>query len=707
MKQDAKAEKKVVCIFNEGDSQREYKVKVLETSHMIKGMFEGITPNNGDKVNLSNISYADFNKLYPAMKAISKNKICDIKNVYKKEKLPQLIQSLISANYLEIPPLVDNLIPCIAQKCDLFNPQEQYKTLQELKTKLAEAHLFEAVLSHITTRIPIIEEVPSSEHIIYGDEDIFSPCKKLRTTNTPGDVILCSTNEVICQQHTGGESFFKEKCIFSPQDNYMICSNDTDEAELINVKKPNQKHIIKNIAWPRKYRSCDDKDRIFLFNTDKDRTVLFNADETRLLVVKYNNIGYKNLIGSKYEIIDTATGQPKKTIPCDHLIHKIFFCAENKLFIQYAKNGTTNYGCSVFPIKIMHNDDDDTCNLMINNAEAYAFDLAKKTLFVYSRNVKGSYIECCDYIATIHDVEKNTKKEISLKNSSLRDVTIIPHKNSNNFLVHGKPVQTLHLDEVFLYNTQKENCNIPIMFFSSKNLKFYWSPSGDYIIYEYINVCYQNKNETIIGYFSVDNPQQTDLAANSNAALCIHPQQDIVYISNSNNGNNSGPLEIYDLNKGQSIGKYAATNFHTTVTGYLPLPTNCLSKDGKLLLILDHNKPEYLLINTKTNAIVQRWDALNRSLKWKDGLLSETCIVDKYEVSKQFNITYDDNFENNDITFKNNISSNTDNTNDITSNNIVPQSYTKYYVGGALAFASLIAAYIYYPELLKKLGLGH
>ena len=244
MQQGAHAEKEVLCKFTGGNNRQPYKVNVLRTSDMIRGMFNNITPKDGDEIDLSKVSYADFNKLYPAMELIAKNKISAIKKIYQKEELPELIQCLNSANYLEITPLVKKLVPCIAQKCDLLNQQQQNKILQEIKTQLPEANLFKSILSHMTTLIPTLEERPLPETNNDENSSIqFSPGKNFKINRKTGCLINCHSNQTILvgiQTGNGGEF-----ATFNPDETRLLVSNTVNPTYEIRETATGQ--LIKTI----------------------------------------------------------------------------------------------------------------------------------------------------------------------------------------------------------------------------------------------------------------------------------------------------------------------------------------------------------------------------------------------------------------------------------------------------------------------------
>jgi len=709
------AQKATLKFVNNGNLTKQYNRAVLEISTHFKNTFTDIGFSQ-DAIPVTCQS-EDFDAVYQGMEELIKDNNDRIKQfnlnaLYTPKKSPELIAALSIANELDISPLTKILACRVAQQCDITihdnkSADVQNKYLKNYLASLEEPNLIQIILSNTTARIPTFKKLSKDEYeSILGDEykdildkGILSPLKRVKLTKN-GTLALCSSHQTTDQRDEQPSSleetklqyysmfenqdFFTNNCIFSPAENHMFYitggNNITkNNAVFVNINNPQNTFEIKNIIWSEKNN----------FENSFRKFSCFNDNGTRLLIRTFDDLQDGQYTYERYEVIDTSTRQPVKTIESDG-INNISFCAADKLCVQYTedKDDTTTHS---YPLSIMNNDNEDSYK-EFDHVTAHAFNGTKDTLVMCTHSLKETTV-------TIFDMTKNSIIKTLTLDTLLNDISIVFNKNNNDFLIYGKNVRSA--TRIFLCNPTNAKPTNLINWTNAENPELNWSASGDYIIYKD-----HRGNEITTGYFSIAQPSSTKVEFTPNTTIDSNPHQDIVYLSDKET------LQIYDLTTNAVVKEYATKDCFPSRT-LCKQTTDLLNPNGQLLII--PTKEKWIVINTKTGVTVadNGWTMTNHRLSWyNDCLLVEKCDnthtwrgiqnsffakvpSGEYKFDVLFKPTYD-NFENKKIS-----SSNT------TSATIASTHYTKYYIGGALAFASFIAVYIYYPELLKKLGFGH
>lgn len=701
---DPRLEQKATLKFiNYGDLTKQYNRAALETSTYFKDMLElpDVEFNSEDvaKAIPTTCQFEAFDAVYQGMEELIKAdnnhiKQLNLNALYTPKTSPELIAALSLANALNVPPITKTLACRIAQQCDVTiqkndSIETQNNYLKNYLT-LEEPNLTQIILSGTTARIPTFKQLSGSEcKDILGDEyeykdildkGMLSPLKKVKLTKD-GKIKICSSRQQEDNQPSSleetylqyyalyqNQDFFKSNCVFSPGENHILSITGENTATFVNINNPKNTFEIKNIIWSEE-------------NSSFRKFACFNDNGTRLLIRTYDNLQDRQYIGERYEIIDTSNGKPIRTLD-SHKVNNVSFCAADKLCIQY-----DTYSL------ILTNINDNKSDKMFDHITAHAFNAKKDTLVMCTRGLKETTVN-------IVDIAKNSITNTITLDTLLSKISIIFNKNNNDFLIYGETIDCI--SRVFLCNITNTNPTKLMRLVDIKKLKLNWSASGDYVVYQYIGACGHVEDAIITGYFSITNPEPTNVKFRQNRKVDINPHQDIIYLYDKE------VVQIYDIKTHATIAEYTTNDFYPR-NKFDRKPTDLLNPSGKLLVIPTNEK--WFVVNTKTGKTVadNGWTMTHHKLSWhNEYLLVEKCdnmriwtgvqngffgtVPSKeYKFDALFKPTYD-NFDNKNTT-------NTDAT-------IVAPSYTKYYVGGALAFASLIAAYIYYPEFFKNLRLN-
>jgi len=568
--------KRISLIFSDQKTM-DVEVSVFETSEFFQPLLHKF--QGPGQLCLRCISYEDFEKMLPVMKYSAENKIYNLNLLYKNSKMSELIQSLITADYLAVSLAQQIIIKNIAQRydCDAINNNFSDKKIKKLNISLfGRPHLFKSILSMMTVFNPVIIEekiTVQDQNVFNQDRCILSPGKKVKYSlvNDQETLRLVSDDKIIYQLPRHNSSFyFQQDCVFAANDSYMICEDLTQKRKqcdlrscfLINLKNPTQVQLTATVqtSW------------------DITKTPLFNTDGTLLFTAIYD---FNNNQQAICNIIDTSSGKSIKSFLYNDYIDDIFFYAPNKLFLSGKDVDNNTHSITLIDI------DSPTINVF-NDIQVYKFN-GKDIIAWYSHDGdgKGEITIAVGYAPL---------KKIKL-DEFLTNVSIFFNRDNDTVLVTGKNLN--NTEEKFVLCCAQEEKSGTVFSVQHSTTAIQWSPTGDYIFYESVDSV---KGKTFT-FFNINDKTQHVLSSeyfanNEPQSFLVHPLHDIVYFVTDTK------LYIYNMRKKTIVADHKIYNINFR---------RSLIYDKKLLYF-HSNKTSITIINAITGCIVFSFEGYNSDL---------------------------------------------------------------------------------------------
>ncbi|HSC25566.1 MAG TPA: hypothetical protein VLB80_05130 [Candidatus Babeliales bacterium] len=565
-----KSESITIEFTDDNNNTKKYSNLILNESEVIKNMTKDINTAN-EIIPIIKLSMKEFDSVYASMK-----------NIHETQRLPDdtmdnmdnLVNQLHIADYLEIKTLLDPLEKYISKKYFLLDVQEQKQFLETTLKKLSNDPR-EKILRVTQYKDPILQEITLPPSL-----NLLTPLP----SSDKSDIYKDFKFEFDKQENTNIVYFNDQK--LGP----TRCKTQKEHFDSYSLLSPNKKYLFLKLNTTGYLINLHNKNSIALSTDALHYSWIphqFNSDSTLLLInectisintkhrVPQEEYNYKN------KIINTNTG----TIEFDNNANKsqkIFFCANNKLFIQYYISNSSNKLIKIIDITDVYK------NYEYNDVIQYKFNNSLDMLVL--QREKG--------IITIINIPTGKRVNVTLDDQKAKNIDI--NFNNNKYITlfqHQKNNALDHKKTFITYNIQKSEVS-QVAFTNCPDLICELSASGKYLVHSHKN----DKKQTIINALTVDT--SVVLAERTYGTFQLNPMLDIVYILDSSN-TWFAPLAIYDLNNKRQLAYYPATNF-----SYFQSPLSQLSSNAISLLIFnaeDDNNQKYQLINTATGSLIKEW----------------------------------------------------------------------------------------------------